>query len=104
MQAGNKLTRSRRKPPVLRARSAAVALTAVAALGLAACSSSSSGGATTTPASSTSPGSSTASAAASSGAPGTPYKLVSVQDEAGSNAQLVEDGTTAAIDSINAAG
>ena len=43
---------------------------------------------------------STGAAAAS----GTPYKLYSVQDEAGSNAQLVEDGTTAAIDSINAAG
>jgi ABC-type branched-subunit amino acid transport system substrate-binding protein len=104
MQPGNKLTQSQRKPPALRARSAALALTAVAALGLAACSSSSSGGATTSPASSTGAGSSTAAAAAASGAAGTTYKLVSVQDEAGSNAQLVQDGTTAAIDSINAAG
>jgi ABC-type branched-subunit amino acid transport system substrate-binding protein len=98
MQPGNELTRSRRKPLALRARSAALALTAVAALGLAACSSSSSGGA------STSPASSTGAAAASSGAAGQPYQLVSIQDEAGSNAQLVKDGTTAAIDAINAAG
>jgi ABC-type branched-subunit amino acid transport system substrate-binding protein len=98
MQPGNELTRSRRKPPAPRARSAALALTAVAALGLAACSSSSSGG------SSTSPASSTGAAAASSGAAGQPYQLVSIQDEAGSNAQLVKDGTTAAIDAINAAG
>src|ERR1700722_20388842 len=98
MQPGNELMRSRRKPPALRARSAALALTAVAALGLAACSSSSSGGA------STSPASSAGAAAPSSGAAGQPYQLVSIQDEAGSNAQLVKDGTTAAIDAINAAG
>jgi branched-chain amino acid transport system substrate-binding protein len=107
MQPGNELTRSRRKAPVSRGRSAAVALTAltaVAALGLAACSSSSSGGASTSPASSTGAVSSTGAAAASSGGAGQPYKLVSIQDEAGSNAQLVKDGTTAAADAINAAG
>jgi ABC-type branched-subunit amino acid transport system substrate-binding protein len=83
---------------VSRGRSAAVALTAVAALGLAACSSSSGGGA------STSPASSTGAAAATSGAVGQSYKLVSIQDEAGNNAQLIKDGTTAAVDAINAGG
>jgi ABC-type branched-subunit amino acid transport system substrate-binding protein len=71
-------------------------VSAVAALGLAACGSSGGGSAV---------GADSPAAAGGSSKPTLPpYKLVSIQDQAGTNADLVKAGATAAIDEINASG